>query len=129
MSAMSIYLASAFDRGPELLGYAGELKDAGFTITADWIYGLEPDEDWEIALKDKADVERSDVLIAFTESEETPRASRGGRHVELGIALALDKRVLVIGPRENVFCHLPQVAHLPEWDAVRAIRLIQSVEG
>jgi len=45
-------------------------------------------------------------VITFT---ETPRSSnsRGGRHVEFGIALGMRKRAVVIGPRENVFHCLP----------------------
>lgn len=36
-------------------------------------------------------------------------AGRGGRHVEFGLAVALGKRLIVIGHRENLFHHLPAV--------------------
>lgn len=45
------------------------------------------------------------------------KASRGGRHVEYGIALALEKAVIVVGPQENIFHLLPQVEHYPDWPA------------
>jgi len=63
---------------------------------------------------DRDDVLAADMLVAFT---EPPRscATRGGRHVELGLALGYGKRVAVIGPRENVFCWLPQVEHYAGW--------------
>lgn len=66
------------------------------------------------ATEDVADVLAADTLVAFT---EPPRASasRGGRHVELGLALAAGKHVVVIGPRENVFCWLPQIEHHATW--------------
>ena len=57
---------------------------------------------------DVADIEACEIVIVFS---ETPREtnSRGGRHVELGMALALKKRIFVVGPVENVFMSLPQI--------------------
>lgn len=80
----------------------------------------------KFAADDLEDVLAADTLIAFTEPPRST-ASRGGRHVELGIALASGKRILVVGPRENVFCSLPQVEHYPSWrDAsYRVVRLLR----
>ena len=36
--------------------------------------------------------------------------------MELGIAIEKNLLVIVIGPLENVFCHLPQVLHFKTWD-------------
>ena len=47
------------------------------------------------------------MLIAFSEEPRALNASRGGRHVEFGIALALGKKVAVVGPRGK---HLPYLA-------------------
>lgn len=58
----------------------------------------------------------SELLIAFTEQPRTG-ATRGGRHVELGIALGMMKRVWIVGPRENIFCWLDDVRHFETWDA------------
>lgn len=78
------------------------------------------------AVEDVEDVRLADVLIAFTE-EPRASASRGGRHVELGLGLAWGKRVIVVGPRENVFCWLPEVEHFPSWaDAARRVTAIAS---
>ena len=60
------------------------------------------------AKEDFADVLACDLLIAFTEPPRSS-ASRGGRHVELGIALGLMKRVWIVGYRENIFCWLEDV--------------------
>lgn len=81
----------------------------------------------KFAQDDVEDVELSDMLIAFTE-EPRSSASRGGRHVELGIALALAKRVIVVGPRENVFCWLPEVEHYERW-ATAALRVTRLLRG
>ena len=60
------------------------------------------------AADDFRDVTSCQLLIAFTE-EPRSSASRGGRHVELGIALGQMKRVWIVGPRENIFCWLDDV--------------------
>ena len=64
--------------------------------------------------EDIADVMAAETVVAFTEEPRTCN-SRGGRHVELGIALGAGKRVIVIGPRENVFCWLPGIEHYRAW--------------
>lgn len=44
-------------------------------------------------------------------------SGRGGRHVELGYALALDKSIWLVGRREHIFHSLPQVKHFDSWDS------------
>ena len=65
-------------------------------------------DDWE-------DVSTADVVISFTEPPRST-ANRGGRHVEFGIALARNARVIVVGYRENIFHWLPQVEFVKTWD-------------
>jgi crossover junction endodeoxyribonuclease RusA len=81
----------------------------------------------DFAADDFQDIKSCDLLIAFTEADMHPR---GSRHVELGIALALGKKIIVVGPRENVFCCLPQVMHLPTVEPVIGISegAIQTIE-
>lgn len=45
------------------------------------------------------------------------KASRGGRHVEFGMAIALGKRAIVVGSQENVFHLLPGVEVYATWEA------------
>ena len=122
---MKVYLAARYSRIDEINGCARELEAAGHEVTAAWLYG--PSRNGEtangtpasiearpVALSDYTGVGLCDVLVSFT---ETPRshASRGGRHVEFGLALAWGKRVILVGPRENVFHAMPQVQHFPRW--------------
>jgi hypothetical protein len=51
------------------------------------------------------DLNEVDTLIFFSEDSETSWP-RGGRCVEYGIALALGRRLLMVGPRENLFHEL-----------------------
>ena len=67
------------------------------------------------ALDDFQDVLTCDLLIAFTEPPRS-NSSRGGRHVELGLALGMMKRVFVVGHRENIFCWLEGVRFFPTWE-------------
>lgn len=120
---MKIYLAARFGRRSELRRYADVLQRLGHEVTARWVFGAHENESGQyapsmlerFALEDWADVMTSDALIAFTEGPDAPGGSRGGRHVELGAALAVGKRVVVVGPRENIFMRLPVVEHFPTW--------------
>ena len=124
---VNVYLAGRYSRREELCRYAEELSSLGWTVEARWLHGShtlderglsvqgEQSERAMFACEDWEDVTSADVCISFTES---PRASnsRGGRHVEFGAAMALGKRCIVIGPRENVFHHLPELEHFDTWE-------------
>lgn len=120
-----IYLAARFARREELREIAEELAKAGARVTSRWL-DESPLRDWELgnaraatlAEMDFGDLRSADVCIAFTEGGEGP-SGRGGRHAELGIALALNLRVIVVGPREHVFHCLPAVEQYPDWERAR----------
>jgi hypothetical protein len=112
---MRIYIAARYDRRFEMLGIAAALIRAGHDVTSRWIQGRGGDPDLVVALEDIGDLANADCLVTFTEQPErgVAWAARGGRHVEFGIALACGKRLCVVGPRENVFHHLPSVEVYP----------------
>jgi nucleoside 2-deoxyribosyltransferase len=124
---VKVYLASRYSRRDEMLAYAADLRAIGHEVTSRWILGLHetppagtaPDslEHWAwCAQDDLDDIGRADVLVAFTEPEGAVAGrARGGRHVELGYALALGKRVIVVGHVENVFCALPGINFYRTW--------------
>lgn len=107
---MRIYLAGRYGRREEIRTASGYLRSLGHEVTSRWLDGLAEDESratsrdfrrW--AREDLSDIDRSECLIAFTEAGGC--ASRGGRHVEFGYALARGKRLIVVGIRENAFMH------------------------
>lgn len=108
---MRIYLAARFDRGAEMLDVAAALSRAGHFVTSRWIHGRQAGPDLVSAVEDVEDLASADCLVSFTEypTQGVPWAARGGRHVEFGIALASGKRLCIVGPRENVFHHVPRV--------------------
>ncbi|MGA2160093.1 MAG: hypothetical protein ABSG90_12885 [Dehalococcoidia bacterium] len=130
---MKVYLAARYSRREELCVYRKILQSLGYTVQARWLDGkhqitsegvpigdngealIEAEHSIgnnelraKFAQDDWEDVTGADIVINFT---EPPRSnhSRGGRHVEYGIALALQKRTFVVGYRENLFHWLPTV--------------------
>ena len=131
--AGSIYLAARYSRRLELCAYH-QLDNAGIPITEDGERRFEAGDPAvnhlraHFAVEDIADVIAAATVVAFTEEPRTCN-SRGGRHVELGIALGAGKHVVVIGPRENVFCWLPDIEHYPDWPAFLAALAPTSLAG
>lgn len=132
----TVYLAARYSRREELCEYRERLREMGFLVRARWLDGGHQladngtpigengealvegdaggcsDESRRLMAKfakdDLEDVNAADIVISFTEPPRS-NASRGGRHVEFGIALARGSRVIVVGYRENIFHWLPQV--------------------
>jgi hypothetical protein len=130
-SKISFYLAARFSRRDELCGYMDTLEQRGFHVTSRWLTqhqaldlsdkrAVYTNQDrTQFAIHDYEDVQRAQRLIAFTEDPNDKIAvngRRGGRHVELGLALAWAKHIYVVGYRENVFCSLPQVMFYETFD-------------
>lgn len=128
---MRIYLAARYSRREELCGYRRTLQFAGYEVTSRWLdgghhisdaalnddhgdQGFSASQRQRFAEEDWSDLFWADTCISFTEAPRSS-ASRGGRHVEFGAALAMGKRCIVVGPRENVFHCLPQVEVYPDW--------------
>lgn len=140
---MKVYLAARYSRRLELVGYRTALELYGIEVTSRWLNGSHQIADdgvpigddgealvevgdtdraamlrQHFAQEDVADVMAADMVISFTEPPRS-NASRGGRHVEYGIALALGKQCIVVGPRENVFHWLPFVQVYDTFDELR----------
>ena len=152
---MKIYLASRYSRREELCGYRQQIEALGVRVTSRWLDGqhqisdsgtpigehgerlVEGDDTANtspeaaklrerFANEDFADVMSAQLLIAFTEPPRS-NASRGGRHVELGIALGQMKQVWVVGHRENIFCWMEDVRYFDTWET--CLSKLQEVYG
>jgi nucleoside 2-deoxyribosyltransferase len=126
---MKVYLASRYSRLPEMQAVREDLRVAGHEVTSRWVNGEHQASDNDapllltakFATEDQEDLEAADCVISFTEAPRTG-PTRGGRHVEFGMAIALGKRLIVVGHRENVFHALPDVEFFPSWaQAYRSI--------
>ncbi len=113
---MKLYLAARFRRREELVGYADQIKSMGHEITSSWVYGGEDGMTFnQIAQLDISDVMKSDGLVGFGEIYGA-EFSGGGRHAEFGAALALNKKLYVVGGKEHVFHWYPGVIDFPRFD-------------
>ena len=121
-----IYLAARFSRRSEMRFHRDLLRSRGYLITSRWldahINNAEGKDSnlWErdhaqadpfraiCANEDLEDITRADYVIAFTEPPYCDYyPGTGGRHVELGYAIAKHKTIFIVGYRENVFHDLP----------------------
>jgi hypothetical protein len=128
---MKIYLAARLGRFREMEERASELRRRGHVPTSRWhngshMFGYQSRDHWlhspqleRAAVEDLHDIDEAEALLLFTESG--PQLG-GGRHFEAGYAYARSKRLLVLGPREQVFLHLSSVRVFSSWnDLVEAL--------
>ncbi len=119
---MNWYLAARFSRQAELIEVAETLRAQGETVKCRWLaevgtHDMEGQQDAhraQLATEDMEDIIKSDCMLVFTEEEtdkKRGRPSKGGMYVEMGMGIAWNKRVILIGPKTNVFCWLPHIEH------------------
>lgn len=113
---MKIYIAARYGRRDEANSVAFHLRENGHEITSTWINQVEDEMGYTesegttmgMAIKDLDEIRDADAIVALSEVDTNPWG-RGGRHVEFGYAIGLEKRIYVVGPMENLFHYLPQV--------------------
>jgi len=114
---MKVYLASRFADWLPTARKANELRTLGLEVVSRWhddASDTDPQSEW--AERDYNDVRRCDILVAFTQGKDSVG---GGRHTELGMALAWGKVVLLVGKRRQVFHHHPDVQQFDTWAECR----------
>ncbi len=123
---MKVYLAARFSKRPIVEAWGKALEHHGFEIVSRWsqrdsdhklVDGLSPQaEDSErqrFAIEDIEDIDKAHICLSLM--EEPRNNSRGGRHIEFGYALGKGLDLWIVGPRETVFHHLPQVHCFDDW--------------
>jgi nucleoside 2-deoxyribosyltransferase len=120
---MKVYLAARFARKDEMQGVRDVLEALGDTVVSRWIdsdepYDLtnatldtEPERGRKYAEDDLEDMQAADAILYFSQGGP----GNGGRFVEWGYCYALGKRMIMVGPRENVFFTLPFIEWYPDW--------------
>lgn len=97
---MKVYLASKYSTGKRIREYEMQLRGMGIWPVSQWYRTYAHASPAKEAARDLADVAACDVFVLFTK----PRSVTGGKHVELGYALGLGKKILLVGKnRENIF--------------------------
>lgn len=113
---MRFYIAARYGRKAEAKALAVRLIKLGHEVTSTWVdqaedemlYTEGPQAAGNFARKDYAEIDAADGLVALSE-DETNTWGRGGRHVEFGYAAGRGKRLIVVGPKENLFHYDPDV--------------------
>ena len=135
---MKIYLAARYSRHPEMRDYRDQLEAHGHQVTSRWIdlhggdlgqsipperLNLDPEGCRRYAETDLMDIIESEMVISFTEGNG---GGKGGRHTEFGLAVAMHKITVIIGPREHVFHTLPSVGMYANWQQfTRTTRILE----
>lgn len=122
-----IYLAARYSRIEEMQDYRAQLQSLGYAVTSRWVDGnhrMSPGPGADaasqlFAIEDRTDVLAAELVIVFAEKQRTP--TRGGRMVEMGIALGAGIPVICVGEHENVFFHLPEVVVVRDFSTVLSV--------
>lgn len=119
--ATSIYVASATEQLVLVEHYVDRLRSAGFLITYEWTKdvregGFKPDVELSdvqrryAARMDSHGVKMADMVWVVTPATKSQGC---GMWIEMGMALALGKRIIVSGPlsRRSVFAELAEAVY------------------
>ena len=133
---LKVYLAARYSEKNKMSAQADIFKSRGIIVTSTWLEEAHsPDVQMSeihtdlltcYAENDLRDVIAADWLV-FSSVEPTTPTVRGGRHVEFGYALAMNKHILVVGPKENIFHHLSDIWHVSDWES--ALNFLVSKKG
>ncbi|WP_299745880.1 nucleoside 2-deoxyribosyltransferase [uncultured Rossellomorea sp.] len=109
---MKFYVASSFQNIDQVRDVCERLKRIGYTHTYDWTQNSRAstvEELRRIGEKEKQAIIESDVILVLLPGGK-------GSHVELGIALGLNKRVILYSPNNEIsdFAQTTTFYHLSE---------------
>lgn len=116
-----VYLAGSLSVKSRCRGLLERLVREGYEVTSRWILAETGYDRSEAALRaaarmDYEDLGKAEVLVhCFTEV----RSSGGGADAELGIALAREMRIIVLGPKTNIFHRLPDVEQVWSFEELK----------
>ena len=120
MTTINVYLAGRYE-SMDVMREVREVWGGGkrrAVVTSRWIDGKHSDATRALsavaATEDLEDIDAAEVLVIWSPREHF-RTGRGGRHVEVGYALARGKRIILVGERENVFHHHPAIEQVADW--------------
>lgn len=105
---MKVYIAAAFINRHIAREISRHFRRSGFKITSRWLNYEDPESE-TLANMCLEDICAADLLVLYNWNQHP--SITGGCHVEFGYALALNKEIILIGDKSNVFHQLKQVRH------------------
>jgi hypothetical protein len=99
-----VYISGSYQERERLQDYARALVSRGIISVARWLDGRGENLSRDAqAQMDLEDIRECDILVHFAPENVGAKYTTGGRHVELGYAIAFGKAVIHVGESENVF--------------------------
>ena len=127
---MNIYLAARFGRKQEMQAYAYALESVGHGTTSSWVFAkndkpaveLTCHELCGLAMRNSADIARSDLVMLFTERDSREWLNTNTRFAEVGEAIGRGIQVMRVGPAElNLYSAHPRLLVADNWLEALAI--------
>ena len=109
---MNVYIAAPWECRHDAARYARVFRIAGYAVTSEWWRSTETSD--AQARADLAAIDAADLVVVLNPPQYAAHGT-GGRHVELGYAIAKGKRILVLGDRSNLFHWLADLEIDPEF--------------
>lgn len=111
MDTLKVYLAGPWKHKVQMAEEKKKFQSVGFDVISTWTeLGLDNQEDYDAsckeseALRDMAQIRDADVMVIYNLDKSE------GKATELGMALILNKPVILVGERKgNVFYHVSSV--------------------
>ena len=107
---MKIFVAGSINNINAIKELMKSIKENGHNVVHDWTDQFDERRKQEFCLKDIEGLKNCDVLVACMED---CRTSCRGTLIEIGVALALDKKVVVIGEIDSIYMSHPNVTMFP----------------
>ena len=111
-----VYIAASYTNILSAKKLGEDLEKIGYSVISCWhIEGQSPvDSDYHSsgrAIRDLYSVKQCDIFIELVGDE----GSKGGRHCELGLAIAFGKNIMLVGGPDNcIFTWLPWIPRFPD---------------
>ena len=104
---MKVYVAGKWSERSKVRELMNAFELYGHEVTCDWTKHEDPCKSEEYSVEDINAIKECDVLIAYMPSANV---FYKGAWVEIGAALALDKKVIIIGNKvSSVFLSHPNI--------------------
>lgn len=116
---MFVYIAAPYPEREAAIQVMNQLEEAGFRVTSTWLKGDDELAD-KYARLDLEDIRRSQIVVALN-PRHFHNSGTGGRHVEFGYALALNRPIVLVGERSNIFHYLSDVTVCEKADLVEVL--------
>jgi hypothetical protein len=135
-TGIKVYVAARYEDRDDALSVKKFLNEHGFAVTSTWLLPSDADNPMEKIKKTPGlceqlsetaehDITLSDALVVLS-PEKAHRSGTGGRHTEVGIAIALNKGIVLYGSPENVFHYRKSILTVPWGERPGLVHAIQT---